>query len=107
MFDYLRDLWRGNISLGGAGRSSAWPRVRKEFAQLNPTCAVCGTKKGLNVHHCVPFYIDPSLELRNENLISLCRDHHFFVGHLMSWKSYNFSVREDSVYWFTRIQNRP
>jgi len=105
MIQWFLDKWRG-IPLG-AIRSVSWGQVRKEFAWLNPACAVCGTKKKLNIHHVVPFYIDQSLELKNENLISLCREHHFFVGHLMSWKSYNFSVREDSIYWFTRIQNRP
>jgi 5-methylcytosine-specific restriction endonuclease McrA len=62
-------------------RSSRWPKVRAEFVRLNPVCAACGGGKELNVHHIEPFHRKPELELDPGNLITLCREHHFFVGH--------------------------
>lgn len=62
-------------------RSSRWPKVRSEFVRLHPVCAACGGGKELNVHHIEPFHRNPELELDPDNLITLCREHHFFVGH--------------------------
>ena len=95
----------------GAKRSSSWRKVRKAFIKENPYCAVCGKKgkilKSNEIHHCVPFHKDQSLELNPENLITLCRKHHFFVGHLNSFYSFNSEVRSDSEIWLNKIQNRP
>lgn len=106
IFDYLKDLFRGNISLGGAGRSGSWPRIRDAYAKAFPDCAVCGDKKP-EIHHVIPFSVDPSQELNPSNFLSLCREHHLLIGHLMSWKSFNKDVRPDSVVWKTKIENRP
>jgi hypothetical protein len=47
------------------------------------------------------------LELDRANLITLCRDHHFWFGHLGSWSSWNANVREDAAIWRAKIANRP
>lgn len=92
----------------GTERSPHWNAVRKEFLEKNPTCAVCDKKrKGLNVHHIVPFHVDPSIELEEENLITLCRKHHFTFGHLGWWKSWNEKVIEDCIEWYLKYKNRP
>lgn len=91
----------------GTERSPHWATTRKEFIKENNVCASCGCKAGLNVHHKEPFHIKPELELDPNNLITLCRDHHFFIGHLMDQKSYNVDVEKDSADILEKIKNRP
>ena len=88
-------------------RSSNWSKVRKEFVKKNNTCSACGTKKKLEVHHILPFYLYPQLELDTKNLISLCRRHHLTFGHLMNYKSYNTTVKGDCDVYNHKIENRP
>lgn len=95
----------------GAARSSKWPEVQKAFLKQNPTCAVCN-KKGsvlnpLNVHHQNPFHAKPELELDPNNLITLCRIHHFWWGHLGNWASWNVDVEVDARIWSDKIKHRP
>lgn len=91
----------------GAKRSYGWRGVRRRFIRHNPYCAVCKTKKNLQVHHVSPFHIDPNLELELKNLITLCHTHHFWFGHFGSYFSYNPNVKEDANDWFHKILNRP
>jgi 5-methylcytosine-specific restriction protein A len=80
-----------------AKRSSRWPTVEKHFREANPTCAACGGKKRLNVHHCMPFHLDPALELDPTNLITLCmgeKECHLHIGHGGSFKQYCPEVRK-------------
>lgn len=108
MINWFTDWWRG-YTFGG--RSSQWSSTRNFYLKANPLCAVCGCKDKLlkpnEVHHVIPFSVDPSKELDIGNLITLCKDHHLLVGHLMSWSSYNTSVREDAKKWLNKVQNRP
>jgi len=83
--------------LFGAARSSKWSAVRRDFLKLHPACEACGSTDDLNVHHIQPFNVAPELELDPTNLITLCRKHHFEVGHLGNWKSANATVREDAA----------
>lgn len=73
-------------------RSSKWPRVEHEFLRKNPACAACGSIQHLNVHHKVPFHLDPKLELDEMNLITLCMSEgkhcHLLIGHGDSFKAY-------------------
>ena len=92
--------------LGGAERSPQWPRVRREWLEKHPNCAVC-EKKPCEVHHQLPFHLDPSLELAESNFISLCRDHHFLFGHLLNWSSFDAEVEVNSRVMHDRIKNRP
>ncbi len=91
----------------GAARSSQWPAVERAHLAEHPECAVCGSKEQLNVHHVVPFHVRPDLELERSNLITLCRNHHFWWGHLGSWRSWNPDVREDAAIWRKKIEGRP
>ncbi len=65
----------------GSPRSSKWPAVREEWILEHPTCAACGAERDLHVHHIKPFHLHPELELDRGNLITLCREHHFRIGH--------------------------
>ena len=84
------------------GRNGRWPEVRAAHVAKYPTCAACGGTDELNVHHVKPFWTHPQLELEPNNLITLCRSHHYTVGHdpdgpfgplRPNWKSANLSVR--------------
>ena len=78
-----------------AARASQWSKVRKAYLKAYPTCAVCDSKKKLQVHHIIPFAEDKSLELEPSNLITLCSRCHLLFGHFGSYKKYNPNVRED------------
>ena len=85
-------------------RSSEWVQVRSDFVRKHPRCEACGSTANLNVHHIVPFHQRPDLELVDDNLITLCREHHFRIGHdpdgpgprKPSWLESNPNVRSDA-----------
>ena len=90
------------------GRSPKWRSVRNKHVEDNPTCAACGRRDGLEVHHIVPYHVDPSRELDPTNLITLCGKRcHFVFGHLMDWKSWNENVVRDSTLYLLAKTNRP
>ena len=76
-------------------RSSKWPKVRKKFLAKMPICAVCFERdmSKLEVHHIIPFSLDPSLELVDSNLITLCNekgmDCHLIWGHFQNFRKIN------------------
>ena len=76
-------------------RSPHWSAVRDHFVALHPNCAACGATQDLNVHHIIPFAVDPRLELDTSNLIVLCREHHFVIGHHRNWKFSNVHCVEE------------
>lgn len=88
---------------GAAPRSPKWPTVRTAFLREYPRCEACGTTRDLNVHHIIPFHERPDLELSKSNLITLCRKHHFEIGHLCGNGRRNWAlcsnprVREDAA----------
>ncbi len=88
-------------------RSSKWPKLRKAHIKLFPKCAVCGKKKKLEVHHNMSFYLFPHLELNPNNLTTLCRRHHFHIGHLEYWKSYNPQIENTVLYFRILLEGRP
>ena|ERR1035437_8563832 len=92
-------------------RSKSWPKVRKAYLKKHPVCEICGCKKGLNIHHKLPFHLHPDLELLESNFITLCEhlEHscHFIFGHLFNFHSYNKDIEKDALKWNTKIINRP
>jgi len=90
-------------------RSSRWKKTRDNFIKNNPTCAVCGKKENLTVHHIVPVHIDESRELDEKNLITLCQGKtmncHFIFGHFLNWSKHNPNVVEDSKIWNCKIND--
>lgn len=82
-------------------RSSKWPAVRTAWLLVNPRCALCGGTEDVEVHHVVPFHVDPSRELDPSNLLTLCEESrrlnglncHLFAGHLGNWQQYNPRAR--------------
>src|SRR5437660_1687114 len=92
-------------------RSPEWPKYRKQWLSLHPSCAVCGEFKKLEVHHIVPVHWDPSRELDPTNYITLCEqgshNDHFLFGHLLDWKSMNAHVTADAAIMLHEIRARP
>lgn len=97
---------------GEASRSGHWATVMHHFKDneyddghghwecfndgINRSvCRCCGSSKNLNVHHIKPFHLDPALECDPTNLVTLCREHHFNIGHKGNWKGENPNVCGD------------
>lgn len=87
-------------------RSSGWGKARDEHVLAFPACAVCWATDLVEVHHVRPYYLFPELELDPKNLMTLCRVHHFWWGHLGDWSAWNPSVREDAETWREKIRTR-
>jgi len=88
-------------------RSPEWSKVRNDHIKKNPNCAVCLCNKQVQVHHKLPFHLNPLLELDRNNLITLCAKDHLLFGHLGNWKSFNPTVKEDCDEWRQKCLNRP
>jgi len=84
---------RGKLSsLYGSGRSGQWPAVRARHLARQPRCMSCSRDKHLEVHHISPVHATPELETADDNLVTLCRDCHFVVGHACDWKAWRPEV---------------
>lgn len=88
-------------------RSGKWGQFKKKFLQ-GKVCAVCGSKKGLEAHHIVPFHFAPDRELDETNLIALCEGDpkincHLFVGHLGNYRGVNPDVVTDAAIWLGKL----
>ena len=70
-------------------RDGGWRPTRNQFIEKFNVCECCGTESDLNVHHIFPVRWYPEFELEPYNLITLCRRHHFYYGHLNDWKKWN------------------
>lgn len=92
-------------------RSGSWRRIRKEHLKRQPRCQCCEGKKKLEVHHIVPFHVDPSLELVASNLMTLCEAKrygltcHQLMGHLGNYRRTNTKVRQDVAEWNQKIKH--
>lgn len=86
-----------DVELFGEPRSGHWPTVRAAYNKTHPYCEACDSPANGNIHHVVPFHNDPSKECDPTNLIRLCRDCHFEIGHHRNWKNSNPNVRADAA----------
>jgi hypothetical protein len=94
---WIHDLTRGKPA---HIRSPRWHQAEKEHLAREPECQRCGASVLLQVHHIMPFHLQPELELEPGNLITLCEEGgylncHFVHGHNGDWKSFNVRVREE------------
>jgi len=72
-------------------------KAKRKHRKAHPECSVCRTKKSINgnkcdVHHLIPVHVAPLLACEPSNLITICRRHHFWVGHMGNWKDHNGNV---------------
>lgn len=80
--------------------------MRKSFL-AGKSCAACGRLGELEAHHITPYHIAPERELDAGNLLALCRDCHFYIGHLRDWSSYNRFAVEDAALLLERFRTKP
>ena len=57
-------------------------------------CAWCRRSTNLNRHHIVPVSVDETRKNDPGNIVVLCRECHFVLGHRRNWKTYNPDVLE-------------
>lgn len=90
------------------GRSSQWHSVRAEHLSKYPTCAACGGKDGLEVHHIEPYHINPQKELDPANLLTLCENQsklcHLTFGHAGFWRGWVPEVVKVAAENLKRVQ---
>ena len=102
MREWLADLW-GSLTTGTwhvwgqIRRSPEWAPLRDRFVAENPFCAGCSRQASLEVHHIQPYHARPDLECDEGNLVVLCRDCHWHIGHLRDWRLVNPHVLEDAM----------
>jgi hypothetical protein len=73
------------------------PEVRRAMAahrEREQFCAWCGNASRLNVHHIWPIWMRPDLAAEPRNLITLCDDCHFVLGHARNWKRAVTNIRQ-------------
>jgi len=108
MLNHLVDVYQGKTTFKKK-RSKEWSRVRNEYLEQYPTCECCGGDKKLQVHHIVPFHVEPSLELLETNLMTLCTrkkygiNCHLLIGHFGNFRKYNHAPEYDAETWFEKI----
>jgi 5-methylcytosine-specific restriction enzyme A len=108
MLKTIKDILQKKIPKG-ARRSSQWSKIRADFLKLNPECNVCGGTTKVEVHHIVPFHEDPSLELVECNLVTLCENKkygincHLLIGHLGNYRKANPNCRGDAAIWKNKL----
>ena len=105
---FLRDLWTylttGVWHLWGqTRRSPEWGPFRDRIVRENPFCAGCSKQTSLEVHHITPFHVRPDLEVDPANVMVLCRDCHWWIGHLRDWRLHNPHVIEDAANYRQRF----
>jgi len=109
MFNNLKDKIQGKV-VKGKKRSGKWRYRRRKHLKKFPRCAVCESKKKLEVHHIIPFSVDPSLELEDSNLVTLCENKkygcncHLLIGHLGNYQRTNLTCLQDIDTWHKKIK---
>lgn len=75
----------------------AWSKLRRLHLSLFPICQICGSSTALEVHHIVPFHIDPSKYLQLSNLVTLCGAPyggcHLHIGHNGNYSFHNLNIK--------------
>lgn len=120
MLGRLKQLLLGKLADGkpAACRSPRWPAFRRAHLLGHPTCAACGGRDKLEVHHILPVHVDAAMhggialhELDEGNVLTLCEaapvNCHLLYGHLRNWSSWNVNVVRDTAAWLAKILGRP
>jgi len=72
-------------------------RAKTKHRKVHQRCAVCGVaatffSRNNDVHHKTPVHVDPNAATDKDNLVTMCRLHHWLVGHLRNWRTWNRGV---------------
>lgn len=77
--------------------------AKRRYRKRHAYCAVCGLSKNIltgrknDIHHVVPVHADPTLATNPDNFITLCRTHHFIIGHFYNWRKWNGNIRNTAI----------
>jgi len=83
------------IAKDGASWSGKWRKCKKEYYKTHvKICMCCNYEKKTELHHIKPRHIYPELALLHTNLIVLCRDCHFHLGHRNNFRDYNPQIKD-------------
>lgn len=91
---------------GTSKRSPKWSHFREKYLKQHRAkglgCEACGAKRGLALHHRVPFNTDPTRELDPTNIVVLCMYTggllcHLELGHSGDYKKYNPKIDQDAA----------
>jgi len=75
-------------------------KAKNIYRDASPLCEVCKAKSNITngnqnpVHHRIPVHVAPELAATQSNLVTLCRRHHFWIGHCGNYRSYNARLDE-------------
>ena len=97
MFEPFRHLYRladHYFREATKGISPYWDECRNDFLIEHPKCAACGTTRHLAVHHVKPIDNDVTRESDWTNLMTLCAEDHFRLGHGKDWSARVPDIRE-------------
>lgn len=82
--EYMKEYVGGEKNANWKGGASKYRgdfnEVKKKYFSGTQFCAVCGTTKGINIHHIIPYRL--TQDNSRDNLIPLCRRHHKIVEDL-------------------------
>jgi len=104
VLEYLIDRVKGKAPKG-THRSGEWQTYRNIYVIDHPICVCCESEKNLVVHHIIPFYIAPHLELVESNLVTLCESKkygvncHLLFGHFGNYQRFNPMALATVHYW--------
>ena len=74
--------------------------AKNKYRKTHIRCELCNARSNISngnkndIHHRIPVHIDRSKAADQDNLITLCRRHHFYIGHMGNWKSHNSNLDE-------------
>ena len=84
-----------------------WRKLRKHIIEKEGCCAMCGYTKKLEGHHILPRHLYPQYALVEQNILILCDDCHFHIGHWCNYKKYNPSIKSLAIRsTIARTQNK-
>lgn len=76
-------------------RAYTTTKAMKEYWKNHKECEVCGITKDpvsgrrCDIHHIISIKDAPKRAADKNNMVTLCRFHHWWVGHLKNWKKIN------------------
>lgn len=95
-----------NIQALGLQGSYQVTKAKKTYLKGHNECAICGSLRGLEVHHRLPVHLHPDLACNPDNFITLCDGNiassnsgcHYRIGHLFDFKTrYNAYIFEYAI----------
>ena len=106
MLEIWREVFEGyqGRTPKGTRRSSTWHIHRDAWIKAHGECLACTSRKGLQVHHIVPFWVDRTLEEDVRNFVTLCtkgkygmKNCHLNIGHNGCYRRVNIRAVEDAL----------